>query len=93
MVFLLQSFKSKAEGVREETDSPKHPFGRPFLRTTPSPLLWRVLIHEELQKRAKKEINPDKKKEIYPPPGENITKITCPEYFYVILGGSYGKIT
>ena len=27
---------------REETDSPKHPFGRPFLRTTPSPLLWRT---------------------------------------------------
>ena len=22
----------------------KHPFGRPFLRTTPSPLLWRTLI-------------------------------------------------
>ena len=25
---------------REKTDSPKHSFGRPFLRTTPSPLLW-----------------------------------------------------
>ena len=27
------------------------------------------------------------------PPGEKITKIICPEYFYVILGGGYGKIT
>ena len=27
---------------REETDSPKHPFGRAFLRRTPSPLLWRT---------------------------------------------------
>ena len=28
---------------REETDSPKHPFGQPFVHTTPSPLLWRAL--------------------------------------------------
>ena len=26
-----------------------------------------------------------------PPPGEKITKIIRPEYFYVILGGGYGK--
>ena len=32
---------------REEPDSPKHPFGRPFLRTTPSPLLWRTAIECE----------------------------------------------
>ena len=29
----------------------------------------------------------------YTPPREKITKIIRPEYFYVILGGSYGKIT
>ena len=28
-----------------------------------------------------------------PPPREKITKIIRPEYFYVILGGGYGKIT
>ena len=27
------------------------------------------------------------------PPREKITKIIRPEYFYVILGGSYGKLT
>ena len=28
---------------------------------------------------------------LYHPPGENITKRTCPEYFNVILGGDHGK--
>ena len=28
-----------------------------------------------------------------PPPREKITKIIRPEYFYVLLGGGYGKIT
>ena len=27
-----------------------------------------------------------------PPPGENITKIIRPKYFYVILGNGYGKV-
>ena len=35
--------KSNPQGAEEKTDSPKHPFGRPFPRTTPSPLLWRAL--------------------------------------------------
>ena len=28
-----------------------------------------------------------------PPPGENITKIICQDYFHVSLGGDYGKLT
>ena len=30
---------------------------------------------------------------LYPPPGETITKIIRSEYFSVIFGGGYGKIT
>ena len=32
--------------------SKKHPFGQPFLRTTPSPLLWRALIGEKVKSIA-----------------------------------------
>ena len=39
----FRCFKRKPYGGREETDSPKkHPSGQPFLRTTPSLLLWRA---------------------------------------------------
>ena len=30
------------KGAEKKTDSPKHPFARPFPRTTPSLLLWRA---------------------------------------------------
>ena len=31
------------KGAEKKRTPQKHPFGRPFLRTTPSPLLWRAL--------------------------------------------------
>ena len=38
---VFRCFKSKSQGGREETDSPKIPFGQLFLRTTPSSPLAR----------------------------------------------------
>ena len=32
------------KGAEKKRTLPKHPFGQPFLRTTPSPLLWRTPI-------------------------------------------------
>ena len=45
--FLLKHLKGpeNLKGREKKTDSPKTPFGQPFLRTTPSPLLWRTPIH------------------------------------------------
>ena len=43
------------------------------------------------EKNGEKETK--QKETITPPPNKNITKIIRPEYFYVILGGDYGKIT
>ena len=40
---LFKCFKGKPYGGREERTLQKHPFGRPFLRTSSSPLLWRTL--------------------------------------------------
>ena len=37
--------ESKPLGGREEMTLQKHPFGQPFLRTTPSPLLWTLFRH------------------------------------------------
>ena len=33
------------KGAEKKRTLQKNPFGQPFLRTTPSPLLWRTLIH------------------------------------------------
>ena len=37
-------FKRNLKGAEKKRTLQKHPFGQPFLRTTPSPLLWRALI-------------------------------------------------
>ena len=36
--------KANLKGAEKKRTLQKHPFGRPFLRTTPSPLLWRALL-------------------------------------------------
>ena len=37
------ALKANLKGAEKKRTLQKHPFGRPFLRTTPSPLLWRAL--------------------------------------------------
>ena len=37
-------FRANLTGQEKKRTLQKHPFGRPFPRTTPSPLLWRALI-------------------------------------------------
>ena len=50
--------RANFKGTEKKTDSPKHPFGRRLPCTTPSPLLWHVLIymrlivHPELRRTA-----------------------------------------
>ena len=36
--------RANLKGAEKKRTLQKHPFGQPFLRTTPSPLLWRALI-------------------------------------------------
>ena len=36
--------RANLKGAEKKRTLQKHPFGQPFLRTTPSPLLWRTLI-------------------------------------------------
>ena len=35
--------RENLKGAEKKRTLQKHPFGQPFLRTTPSPLLWRIL--------------------------------------------------
>ena len=37
--------EANLKGPEKKRTLQKHPFGQPLLRTTPSPLLWRTLIH------------------------------------------------
>ena len=39
--------RANLKGAEKKRTLQKHPFGQPFLRTTPSPLLWRALKKEE----------------------------------------------
>ena len=52
----FRTFKSKPnlkEGAEKKRTLQKHPFGQPFLRTTPSLLLWRALnFFSEVRKRV-----------------------------------------
>ena len=42
----LQVFlRANLKGAEKKRTLQKHPFGQPFLRTTPSPLLWRTLSY------------------------------------------------
>ena len=41
---VFRRFKGKPQEGREARTLQKHPFGRPFLCTTPCPLLWHTLI-------------------------------------------------
>ena len=43
----FRDFKSKLKGEEKKRSLQEHPFGRPFPRATPSPLLWRVLPFPE----------------------------------------------
>ena len=43
LLFPLKVFRANLAGAQKKRTLQKHPFGRPFPRTTPSPLLWRAL--------------------------------------------------
>ena len=48
---VFRCFKGKPQGAEKKHTLQKHPFGQPFLRTTPSPLLWRTPIFAGLSIR------------------------------------------
>ena len=50
--FLLCSgvLRENLKGAEKKLTLQKHPFGQPFLRTTPSPLLWRALNLTAIQR-------------------------------------------
>ena len=41
--------RANLKGAEKKQTLQKHPFGQPFLRTTPSPLLWRTLTRGVLR--------------------------------------------
>ena len=40
---VFRCFKANLNGAEQKRTLQTHPFGQPFLRTTPSPLLWKAL--------------------------------------------------